>query len=92
LCYAVADLNREFPNDDACLDYIKEQRWPNGVTKCGKMRRRTQALSRDRPYAYACDHCGITFTRSKGLCLRGAVLPLKTWFYRMLRDGLYGVR
>src|SRR6266576_1988172 len=34
--YSVADFDREFANDDACLEYIKEQRWPNGVTKCEK--------------------------------------------------------
>jgi hypothetical protein len=36
LAYTVADLSREFPKDDACLEYIKEQRWPSSVAKCGK--------------------------------------------------------
>jgi len=27
--YSVADFNREFANDAACLEYIKEQRCPN---------------------------------------------------------------
>jgi len=26
----VADFNREFASDDACLEYIKEQRWRMG--------------------------------------------------------------
>ena len=25
-----------FPTEDACLDFIKEARWPNGITCCAK--------------------------------------------------------
>jgi hypothetical protein len=58
LNYTAADLNREFPNDDACLEYIKEQRWPNGVTKCAKCnleRKHSRVTGRT---AYACNRCG----------------------------------
>lgn len=34
LRYAVADFHAEFPNNDACIEHIKEQRWPHGVTRC----------------------------------------------------------
>jgi len=30
----VADFNAEFRNDDICLEYIREQRWPTAVTDC----------------------------------------------------------
>src|SRR5437667_12494887 len=30
----VADFNAEFRNDDICLEYIREQRWPTAVTEC----------------------------------------------------------
>ena len=56
--YSVDDFNREFANDDACLEYIKEQRCPNGVTKCEKCsieRKHHRVTGRT---AYACDHCG----------------------------------
>jgi len=32
LRYSFEDFNRQFPDDDACLEHIKEHRWPNGVT------------------------------------------------------------
>ena len=83
LCYTVADLNREFPNDDACLDYIKEQRWPNGVTKCGKCgveRKHCRVTGRT---AYACDHCGNHIYPLKGTVFARSTTPLKTWFYVM---------
>src|SRR5271169_4562925 len=66
LRYTVADFNAEFANKDACLEYVKEQRWPNGVTKCekcGVQRKHHRVTGRT---AYACQVCGhhITFTRS----------------------------
>src|SRR2546429_5792767 len=30
----VADFNAEFRNDDICLEYIREPRWPTAVTDC----------------------------------------------------------
>src|SRR2546429_3248328 len=30
----VADFNAEFRNDDICLEYVREQRWPTAVTDC----------------------------------------------------------
>src|SRR5882724_617025 len=87
LCYTVADLNREFPNDDACLDYIKEQRWPNGVTKCEKCgveRKHHRVTGRT---AYACDYCGNHIYPLTGTVFAKSTTSLKTWFYVMYLMG-----
>ena len=79
--YSVADFNREFANDDACLEYIKEQRWPNGVTKCEKCsieRKHHRVTGRT---AYACDHCGNHIYPLTGSVLAKSTTSLKTWFY-----------
>jgi len=58
LRYTVSDFNAEFPNDDACLEHIKEQRWPDGVTlceKCGAEQKHHRVTGRT---AYACQACG----------------------------------
>lgn len=81
--YTVADLHREFPNDDACLEYIKEQRWPNGVTRCGKCnveRKHSRVSGRT---AYACDRCGNHIYPLQGTVFARSATPLKTWFYAM---------
>src|SRR6266853_5489869 len=81
--YTVADLHREFPNDAACLEYIKEQRWPNGVTKCRKCnieRKHSRVSGRT---AYACDHCGNHIYPLKGTVFARSATSLKTWFYVM---------
>ncbi len=79
--YSVTDFNSEFANDDACLEYIKEQRCPNGVTKCGKCsieRKHHRVTGRT---AYACDHCGNHIYPLSGTVFAKSTTSLKTWFY-----------
>jgi len=83
LCYSVADLDREFPNDDACLEYIKEQRWPNSVTKCAKCNIERKHYRVTGRTAYACDHCGNHIYPLKGTVFARSTTSLKTWFYVM---------
>jgi len=87
LFYSVADFNREFANDDACLEYIKERRWPNGVTKCEKCsieRKHHRVTGRT---AYACDHCGNHIYPLTGSVFAKSTTSLKTWFYVMYLMG-----
>ncbi len=81
--YTVADLNREFPNEDACLEYIKEQRWPKGVTKCAKCNIERKHYRVTGRTAYACDHCGNHIYPLKGTVFARSTTSLKTWFYVM---------
>jgi transposase-like protein len=79
--YTVVDLNREFPNDDVCLEYIKKMRWPESVTKCKKCnieRKHSRVTGRK---AYACDHCGNHIYPLKGTVFARSSTSLKTWFY-----------
>jgi transposase len=87
LRYTVADFNAEFPNDDACLEYVKEQRWPNGVAKCAKCgveRKHYRVTGRT---AYACDHCGNHIYPLAGTVFEKSTTSLKTWFYAMYLMG-----
>lgn len=87
LRYTVADFNAEFPNDDTCLEFLKEQRWPNGVTwceKCGKDRKHYRVSGRT---AFACDHCGSHIYPLAGTVFEKTTTPLETWFYAMYLMG-----
>jgi len=59
LRYTVADFNRRSSQTMiSCLEYIKEQRWPDGITqceKCGVERKHHRVTGRT---AYACQVCG----------------------------------
>ena len=85
LRYAVKDFNREFPTDDACLAFIKEQRWPNGVTlcaKCGVDRKHHRVSGRT---AYACDYCGNHIFPLAGTIFEKSSTSLRTWFHAMFQ-------
>jgi len=83
LHYTVADLNREFPNDDACFEYIKEQRWPNSITKCAKCSIERKHYRVTGRTAYGCNHCGNHIYPLKGTLFEKSTTSLKTWFYVM---------
>jgi transposase len=87
LRYTVSDFNAEFPNDDACLEHIKEQRWPDGVTlceKCGVEQKHHRVTGRT---AYACQTCGNHMYPLAGTVFEKSTTSLKTWFYAMYLMG-----
>jgi transposase-like protein len=87
LRYTVAQFNAEFPTDDSCLEHIKEQRWPNGITecaKCGVERKHYRVTGRT---AFACDHCGNHIYPLAGTVFEKSTTSLKTWFYAMYLMG-----
>jgi transposase len=87
LRYTVRDFDKEFPNDDACLDYLMEQRWPGRVTqcaKCGVERKHYRIKGRT---AYSCDHCGTQIYPLAGTIMEKTTTPLKIWFYAMYLMG-----
>src|SRR6185312_2269262 len=77
------DFNRQFPNDDACLEYLKEQRYPSGVAPCEKCRKdRKHHRVTGRP-AYACDYCGSMISPMAGTIFEHSSTSLRLWFYAM---------
>lgn len=83
LRYTVQQFRAEFPNDDICLEHIKEQRWPHGVTfceACGRERKHHRVSGRT---AYACDHCGHHIYPLAGTIFEKSTTPLTTWLYAM---------
>ena len=87
LRYTLRDFEKEFPTDDACLDYLAERRWPGRITqcaKCGVERKHYRIKGRT---AYGCDHCGTQIYPLAGTVLEKTTTPLKTWFYAMYLMG-----
>jgi transposase-like protein len=83
LRYTIADFNRQFPTDDACLEQIKEDRFPGGVLKCEKCgvdRKHYRVTGRT---SYACDHCGNHIYPLAGTIFEKSTTSLRLWFYAM---------
>jgi transposase-like protein len=81
--YTFKDFNTEFPDDDACLTFVLESRWPDGRTecaKCGVERKHYRVTGRT---AYACDHCGNHIYPLAGTIFEKSTTSLRTWFYAM---------
>src|ERR1700681_3962464 len=87
LRYTVDTFNQEFPNDDACLAHIAEERFPGNVTKCEKCgvdRKHYRVRGRTD---YACDHCGIHIYPLAGTIFEKSTTSLRLWFYAMYLMG-----
>jgi len=87
LRYTRNQFDAEFPSDDVCLDTIKEQRFPAGVTrchKCGEDRKHHRVTGRT---AYACDHCGNHIYPLAGTIFEKSTTPLRIWFQAMYLMG-----
>ncbi|MFC1912846.1 IS1595 family transposase [Chloroflexota bacterium] len=83
--YTTTDFDKEFPNDDACLEWIMKHRWPKGIhcVKCGKVRKHHRVKSRP---CYECDYCGNQVYPTANTIFHKSATPLRIWFeaiYRM---------
>ncbi len=87
LRYSVRDFNAEFPNDAACLEYVKEQRWPDGMARCAKCGKDTKHHRVGNRTAYACQSCGTHIFPLAGTIFEKSSTSLKTWFYAMYLMG-----
>ena len=48
--YTAKMFDREFPSEDACLQYVFERRFPAGIALCVNCQSGTETLPRLRPH------------------------------------------
>ena len=87
LRYTFQQFDRDFPTDDACLEQIKEQRFPGGVAdchKCEKPRKHYRVRGRT---AYACESCGNHIYPLAGTIFEKSSTALRIWFHAMYLMG-----
>jgi transposase len=83
LRYTIMDFNRQFPNDAACLEHLKEQRFPGGVAYCETCKtERKHYRIKGRP-VYSCDHCGTQISPMAGTIFEHSSTSLRLWYYAM---------
>lgn len=84
--YTIKDFDREFPDDDACLEWLRNNRWPDGIfcEKCQKVTKHHRVTKRP---AYACDYCGNHVYPMAGTILEHSATPLRLWFHAMFLMG-----
>lgn len=75
-------FEQEFPDDTACLEWLKIYRCPDGIycPTCDKITKHHRIAKRP---CYKCDNCGHEFYPTAGTIFHKSTTPLKTWFKAM---------
>ncbi len=80
--YTIRDFDKDFPDDDACLEWLRNNRWLEGIfcEKCQKITKHHRIAKRP---AYACDFCGNHVYPMAGTIFEKSSTPLRYWFHAM---------
>ncbi|MGQ0641463.1 MAG: transposase [Gemmatimonadaceae bacterium] len=78
--FTLKDLDKTFPSDDACLDWLRDFLYPEGIhcKRCGKTTKHHRVVSRR---SYSCDVCGNHVHPTAGTIFHKSSTSLKTWFH-----------
>jgi transposase-like protein len=78
--YSIKTFHEEFPNDEACLDWLRDRLYPNGIycPKCERVTKHHPVMSRK---SYSCQHCGHHVHPTAGTIFHKSSTPLTTWFH-----------
>ncbi len=77
------ELMITFPNENACKQFLKDRRWPNGVVRCPRCGNEKVWELNHRPWHWQCQKCGKTgyrFSIIAGTIFENTNYPLRTWF------------
>lgn len=81
--FTINDFNAMFPDNETCLDWLMEQRYPSGMAECVycKVERKHHRIASKK--AWACDYCGTYISPMAGTIFEKTRTPLRLWFYAM---------
>jgi transposase len=87
LRYTRNQFDRDFPNDDVCLDTVKQMRWPSGLIPCATCEKDRKHYRVKGRTAYACDRCGNHIYPLAGTIFEKSTTALRIWFQAMYLMG-----
>jgi transposase len=78
--FSMMEFDREFPDDAACLEWLKNWVYPDGIhcPKCQKITKHHRVAKRP---AYACQFCGHHVHPMQGTIFQDSATSLKLWFH-----------
>ncbi len=82
--YTINDSNRDYPDDDTCLERLKNCRYPDG-SACEKCQRETKYHRDAERRSYSCQWCGHHVHPTAGTIFHKSTTPLKLWFYAIFK-------
>jgi predicted DNA-binding transcriptional regulator YafY len=79
LALKAKDFRRNFLDEDTCLDWLKNQLYPDGIN-CPVCKKITRHHKLQKRPCYCCDHCGHHLYPTSGTIFYRSTTSLKTWF------------
>jgi transposase len=78
--YTRRDFERDFPDDDTCLEWLKVRLYPDGIhcPVCDRVTKHHRVASRK---SYSCQNCGHHVHPTAGTIFHKSSTPLTEWFY-----------
>lgn len=78
--YTIRDFQKEFPDDAACLKWLRKYRYPDGIfcKNCGKVTNHYLARTRK---SFCCQNCGNHVHPTAGTIAHKSATSLVNWFY-----------
>ena len=80
--YPLKAFQKQFPDDAACLEWLKNRLYPDGIfcKNCEEITKHYRVVSRP---SYCCEHCGNHVHPTADTIFHKSPTPLTTWFYAM---------
>lgn len=78
--YTLLDFEKQFPNDDVCLEWLKDYLYPDGIfcETCQKITNHYRVASRK---SFSCQFCGNHVHPTADTIYHKSTTPLRLWFY-----------
>ncbi len=78
--YTIAQFNKEFPDDDTCLEWLRNKFYSEKID-CPNCEKPTKHHRIRTKKVYGCDCCGHQVSPTAGTIFEHSPTPLKLWFY-----------
>jgi transposase len=77
--YTIKNFKKDFPDNDACLEWLKNHIYPDGIfcEKCGRVTTHHRLTNRR---CYSCDNCGTHVYPTANTIFHKSTTPLREWF------------
>jgi transposase len=77
--FTVKDFDKQFPTDNACLEWLKDYLYPDGIycPNCQKITKHHKLSNRP---CYNCDYCNHQVYPTAGTIFHKSATSLRTWF------------
>jgi len=73
------DFDKKFPNNDACLEWLVNHLYPNGI-ECPVCKKVTKFAKLHKRPVYACDICRYQISPLANTIFHKSPTPLRVWF------------